>query len=94
MLSFSDLFWPMFAAMIASTFVWELFHVALSFYLTRRQMKRFAALQAEMAKQFPDGIPLDQMEFLSGGFPGGGFPGMKVNPAPPKGSGAGSGQYL
>lgn len=94
MLSFSSLFWPMFAAMVTSTFVWELFHVVLSFYLTRRQMKRFATLQSEMAKQFPDGIPLDQMGLLNGGFSGGGFPGMKINPAPPKDPRTGGGQYL
>lgn len=94
MLSFSDLFWPVFAAMIASTVVVEIAHLGLTMYLTRKQLKRYAALQEEMAKHFPNGIPMDQIELLGGALPGG-LAGMRM---PPKnstgGQDPGSGQYL
>lgn len=93
MLSFSDLFWPMFAAMIASTVVIELAHLALTMYLTRKQMRRYAALQEEMAKKFPDGIPLEQLDFLGGSLPGGLSP-MKLNPKPASKNDPDFGQYL
>lgn len=77
-MTFSELFWPMFAAMIASGLCFEAYHFALGMFLSWRQMKRAKEMKEKIAAKM--GIDPSQLDLMSDMYGGGGFPMMEFPP--------------
>lgn len=99
-MTFGELFWPVFAAMIASGICFEIFHFGLGLLLSWRQMKRAQKMKEEIAAKM--GVDPSQLDLMSDMYGGGGFPMMDFpmggQDFPPTVSGnadeRGHGQYL
>jgi len=100
---FGNIFWPVFAAMLASGVVFEIFHFGLGLILTWRQSKKVQAMKEKIAAQM--GIDPSQLDITgdlydNGQFPnfGEGFLPPSESRFPPTTSGSpndhGHGQYL
>ncbi len=94
---FWQIFFPVFAAMIAAFAITELFQMGLGYYIHRKQSRLRAEFEAKVASG-----EINPMEMMfgpdgPGGFGGPGMPGM---PPPPTASGEtngvsnATGQYL
>ena len=104
-MSFAEIFWPAFWAMIASGVVFELFHLGVGLFMNWRAMKHALKMREQIAKKM--GIEPEQLDVMAdtygagGDFPmgGTGFPPANMFPPTVSGNvegreGHGPGQYL
>jgi len=98
-LGFWDIYWPILAAMVSSVAIFEAFHFSISWYLSKRQLKKYTEFQ-EKVESGEIEIPPELLGQMGGSALGGHmgmFPGM-MPPTPgnttASGEGKSPGQYL